>query len=189
MVSLCRRSAVNYVTKSAPVYSCSCRGLPRNTKWFNLLWSMYSNKQFKKTFGISHATCQFLLQRNRHVHKDTLTGELRIQVGHSYASFIRGRLLLYNCANDRPGYVNHVYNHQWGRKSKCEPLVGQMCWPATVKGWGTIWVEDSGNFARQSFTQIQKEATLFFSKLRMLMEYKYLYLYLGILLSFYPLGS
>ena len=44
--------------------------------WFNLVWSTYSDERFKKTFRISRATFQFILQRIRHVlDRDTVTEE------------------------------------------------------------------------------------------------------------------
>ena len=45
--------------------------------WFNLVWSTYSDERFKKTFRISRATFQFILQRIRHVlDRDNVTEEL-----------------------------------------------------------------------------------------------------------------
>ncbi|CAH3159373.1 unnamed protein product, partial [Porites lobata] len=61
---------------ATPVYNRSCRRLPRNMGWFNLVWSTYSDERFKKTFRISRTTFQFILQRIRHVlDRDTVTEE------------------------------------------------------------------------------------------------------------------
>ena len=45
----------------------SCRRLPRNTGWWNLIWNTYSNARFKKTFRVSRETFTFILGRIRHV--------------------------------------------------------------------------------------------------------------------------
>ena len=69
LLSVSRKSAT-------PVYNRSCRRLPRNMGWFNLVWSTYSDERFKKTFRISRTTFQFILQRIRHVlDRDTVTEE------------------------------------------------------------------------------------------------------------------
>lgn len=69
LLSVSRKSAT-------PIYNRSCRRLPRNMGWFNLVWSTYSDERFKKTFRISRATFQFILQRIRHVlDRDTVTEE------------------------------------------------------------------------------------------------------------------
>ena len=45
----------------------SCRQLPRNTGWWNLIWNTYSNARFKKTLRVSRETFAFILSRIRHV--------------------------------------------------------------------------------------------------------------------------
>ena len=48
-------------------YTRSCRRLERNNGWFNMVWSSYSAKRFKKTFRVSRGTFAFILARIRHV--------------------------------------------------------------------------------------------------------------------------
>ena len=61
---------------ATPLYNRSCRRLVRNVGWFDMIWTHYSDARFKKTFRISRATFQFILQRIRHVlDRDTVTEE------------------------------------------------------------------------------------------------------------------
>lgn len=61
---------------ATPFYNRSCRRLERNVGWFDMIWNNYSDARFKKTFRVSRATFQFILQRIRHVlDRDTVTEE------------------------------------------------------------------------------------------------------------------
>ena len=61
---------------ATPHHNRSCRRLARNVGWFDMIWTKYSDARFKKTFRISRATYQFLLQRIRHVlDRETVTEE------------------------------------------------------------------------------------------------------------------
>ena len=43
----------------------SCRRLVRNTGWWDVIWNTYTDVRFKKTFRISRATFQFILNNIR----------------------------------------------------------------------------------------------------------------------------
>ena len=64
----------------------SCRRLPRNTGWWNLIWNTYSNARFKKTLRVSRETFAFILSRIRHalerksVVEEPILPELRLAV-------------------------------------------------------------------------------------------------------------
>ena len=49
----------------------SCRRLQRNTGWWNLVWTVYSEKRFKKTFRMTRQTFSLIHDRI----KDDLTKE------------------------------------------------------------------------------------------------------------------
>lgn len=54
----------------------SCRRLPRNSGWWDILWHTYSDVRFKKTFRISRETFLYILNRIRPVlEKQTVTEE------------------------------------------------------------------------------------------------------------------
>lgn len=57
-------------------YTRSCRRLERNNGWFNMVWSSYSTKRFKKTFRVSRETFAFILVQIRHVlERNTINEE------------------------------------------------------------------------------------------------------------------
>ena len=45
----------------------SCRRLARNTGWWNIIWTTYSDTRFKKTFRVSRGTFTFILNKIKHV--------------------------------------------------------------------------------------------------------------------------
>lgn len=48
------------------VYHRSCRRLPRNNGWWDMVWNVYSEDRFKKTFRVSRATFRYILSRIKH---------------------------------------------------------------------------------------------------------------------------
>ena len=65
----------------------SCRRLRRNLRWFNMVWTEYSDKRFKKTFRISRETFRFILRHVQHklmrktVTEEPITPECRLAIG------------------------------------------------------------------------------------------------------------
>ena len=62
----------------------SCRRLLRNSGWWSLVWSTYSDERFKKTFRVSKKTFNHILSRIRHklerktVCEDPISPECRL---------------------------------------------------------------------------------------------------------------
>ena len=52
---------------ASPIYRRSCRRLPRNIGWWDLVWRTYSEQRFVKTFRVSRRTFCFILSRIQHV--------------------------------------------------------------------------------------------------------------------------
>ena len=44
----------------------SCKRLPRNQRWWEIVWNTYSNEMFKQTFQVSKAMFQFILSAISH---------------------------------------------------------------------------------------------------------------------------
>ena len=56
-------------------YRC-CRRLPRNTGWWEKVWSQYDDKRFKQTFRISRSTFDLIMSRIRYkLERQTLCEE------------------------------------------------------------------------------------------------------------------
>ena len=128
LLSVSRKSAT-------PVYNRSCRRLPRNMGWFNLVWSTYSDERFKKTFRISR-TFQFILQRIRHVlDRDTVTEEpISPEFRLAIALYRLSRGDYYYTISEMTGLgVSTVCTIVNEVTRNCGQLVGRMCWPATAK--------------------------------------------------------
>ena len=55
----------------------SCRRLQRNTGWWNLVWTVYSEKRFKKTFRMTRQTFSLIHDRIKDdLTKESVTEEL-----------------------------------------------------------------------------------------------------------------
>ena len=58
------------------VHRRSCRRLPRNNGWWDMVWRTYTDERFKKTFRVSKNTFQFILSRIRHcLERETVCEE------------------------------------------------------------------------------------------------------------------
>lgn len=78
LLNVCFLSLVLVMTRAniAVTQNRSCRRLQRNTGWFDLVWSHYSDKRFKKTLRVSRETFNFILSRIRHIlERDTVSEE------------------------------------------------------------------------------------------------------------------
>ena len=54
----------------------TCRRLPRNQGWWNVVWNTYSDSRFKRTFRVSRGTFEFILSKIRHrLERQTLCEE------------------------------------------------------------------------------------------------------------------
>ena len=54
----------------------SCRRLPRNKGWWNVVWHSYSNVRFKRTFQVSKETFNYILSKIRpRLERETMTEE------------------------------------------------------------------------------------------------------------------
>ena len=54
----------------------SCRRLPRNKGWWNVVWHSYSNVRFKRTFRVSKETFNYILSKIRpRLERETMTEE------------------------------------------------------------------------------------------------------------------
>lgn len=73
-------------TKNRRIFQRSCRRLPRNIGWWELVWNSYSDERFKKTFRISKATFSFILGKVRPylerktVNEDPISPECRLGI-------------------------------------------------------------------------------------------------------------
>ena len=78
LLNVCFLSLVLVMTRAniAVTQNRSCHRLQRNTGWFDLVWSHYSDKLFKKTLRVSRETFNFILSRIRHIlERDTVSEE------------------------------------------------------------------------------------------------------------------
>ena len=78
LLNVCFLSIILLMTRAniAVTQNRSCRRLQRNAGWFDLVWSNYSDKRFKKTLRVSRETFNFILSRIRHVlERDTVNEE------------------------------------------------------------------------------------------------------------------
>lgn len=68
------------------IYRRSCRRLPRNNGWWEMVWGTYTDERFKKTFRISKNTFSFILSRIRHdlerktINEDPISPECRLGI-------------------------------------------------------------------------------------------------------------
>ena len=51
------------VTTLPTVHRRSCRRVTRNTGWWDIAWSSYSEKRFKRTFRIARTTFRFIHEK------------------------------------------------------------------------------------------------------------------------------
>lgn len=56
----------------------SCRRLPRNQGWWDLIWDKYDDDRFKQTFRVSRGTFEYILSKIRHKIEKEVTTELPI---------------------------------------------------------------------------------------------------------------
>ena len=73
-------------SRNKRIFHRSCRRLPRNYGWWELVWNSYSDGRFKKTFRISKATFTFILGKIRPylerktINEDPISPECRLGV-------------------------------------------------------------------------------------------------------------
>ena len=71
---------------SRAIHSRSCRRLERHRRWFNFVWTTYSDERLKKTFRVSRTTFNFIVQRIRHflkrdgINEEPISPECRLAV-------------------------------------------------------------------------------------------------------------
>ena len=66
---------------TSTVYHRSCRRLPRNEGWWDLIWNTYSGDRFKKTFHVSRSTFSHSSQiRTTNILRRTISPKCRLPI-------------------------------------------------------------------------------------------------------------
>ena len=74
------------VTTLPTVHRQSCRRVPRNTGWWDITWSSYSEKRFKRTFRIARTTFRFIHEKiknditKEHITEEPISTEQRLAI-------------------------------------------------------------------------------------------------------------
>ena len=74
------------VTTLPTVHRRSCRRVTRNTGWWDIAWSSYSEKRFKRTFRIARTTFRFIHEKiknditKEHITEEPISTEQRLAI-------------------------------------------------------------------------------------------------------------
>lgn len=88
LLNVCFLTLILVMTQAniAVTQNRSCHRLQRNTGWFDLVWSHYYDKRFKKTLRVSRETFKFIPSRIRHalerdnVNEEPISPKFRLAV-------------------------------------------------------------------------------------------------------------